>query len=52
MTNFVGTLVVDGVVVLLAASGYLSPLVAAFIHVSSELIFHHEFGTVILKTKY
>lgn len=39
MTNFAGTLVVDGVGVLLAAFGYLSPLLAAFIHVSSELIF-------------
>lgn len=39
MTNFVGTLVVDGIGVLLAAFGYLSPLLAAFIHVSSELIF-------------
>jgi len=39
MTNFVGTLVVDGVGVLLAACGYLSPLLAAFIHVSSELVF-------------
>jgi heavy metal translocating P-type ATPase len=39
MTNFIGTLVVDGVGVILAAFGYLSPLVAAFIHVSSELVF-------------
>jgi Cu+-exporting ATPase len=39
MTNFVGTLLVDGVGVLLAAFGYLSPLLAAFIHVSSELVF-------------
>jgi heavy metal translocating P-type ATPase len=39
MTNFVGTLVVDGIGVILAAFGFLSPLVAAFIHVSSELIF-------------
>jgi heavy metal translocating P-type ATPase len=39
MTNFVGTLLVDAVGVLLAAFGYLSPLVAALIHVSSELIF-------------
>lgn len=39
MTNFVGTLVVDGLGVGLAAFGYLSPLLAAFIHVSSELVF-------------
>lgn len=39
MSNFVGTIVVDGIGVLLAAFGYLSPLLAAFIHVSSELIF-------------
>lgn len=39
MINFVGTLVVDGIGVLLAAFGYLSPLLAAFIHVSSELVF-------------
>lgn len=39
MTNFVGTIVVDGIGVLLAAFGYLNPLLAAFIHVSSELIF-------------
>jgi Cd2+/Zn2+-exporting ATPase/Cu+-exporting ATPase len=35
----VGTLVVDGVGVGMAAFGYLNPLLAAFIHVSSELIF-------------
>lgn len=39
MTNFVGTLVVDGIGVGLAAFGYLNPLLAAFIHVSSELVF-------------
>lgn len=39
MTNFVGTLIVDGLGVGLAAFGYLSPLLAAFIHVSSELVF-------------
>jgi len=39
MTNFVGTIVVDGLGVMLAACGYLSPLLAAFIHVTSELIF-------------
>ncbi len=39
MTNFIGTLAVDGLGVGLAAFGYLSPLLAAFIHVTSELIF-------------
>ncbi len=37
--NFVGTLLVDGVGVGLAAFGFLNPLFAAFIHVSSELTF-------------
>jgi Cd2+/Zn2+-exporting ATPase/Cu+-exporting ATPase len=39
ITNFAGTLIVDGVGVFLAAFGYLSPLLAALIHVSSELVF-------------
>jgi Cd2+/Zn2+-exporting ATPase/Cu+-exporting ATPase len=39
MANFVGTLAVDGLGVGLAAFGFLNPLVAAFIHVSSELVF-------------
>lgn len=38
-TNFVGTLLVDGIGVGLAAFGYLNPMIAAFIHVSSELAF-------------
>jgi heavy metal translocating P-type ATPase len=38
-TNFAGTLVVDAVGVWLAAFGILSPLLAAFIHVASEMIF-------------
>ena len=37
--NFVGTLVVDGLGVGLAAFGFLDPLLAAFIHVASELAF-------------
>jgi Cd2+/Zn2+-exporting ATPase/Cu+-exporting ATPase len=37
--NFVGTLAVDAVGVGLAAVGLLNPLVAAFIHVASELTF-------------
>jgi Cd2+/Zn2+-exporting ATPase/Cu+-exporting ATPase len=39
MANFVGTLVVDSVGVLLAAFGLLNPVLAALIHVSSELLF-------------
>jgi heavy metal translocating P-type ATPase len=37
--NFAGTLAVDGVGVGLAAFGLLNPLLAAFIHVASELTF-------------
>ena len=39
MQNFIGTLVVDGIGVVLAAFGFLNPLLAAFIHVSSEMTF-------------
>jgi Cd2+/Zn2+-exporting ATPase/Cu+-exporting ATPase len=39
MTNFAGTLLVDGIGVGLAAFGILNPLLAAFIHVVSELTF-------------
>ena len=39
MQNFWGTLLVDGAGVLLAAGGLLNPLLAAFIHVASELAF-------------
>ena len=39
MQNFAGTLIVDGAGVGLAAFGLLNPLLAAFIHVSSELAF-------------
>jgi len=37
--NFLGTLLVDSLGVGLAAFGYLNPLLAAFIHVSSEMTF-------------
>ncbi len=37
--NFVGTLGVDAVGMALAAIGLLNPLLAAFIHVASELTF-------------
>ena len=39
LQNFVGTLAVDGVGIGLAAFGLLNPLLAAFIHVSSEMAF-------------
>ena len=39
MQNFVGTIVVDAVGVGLAAFGFLNPLLAAFVHVCSEMIF-------------
>ena len=39
MQNFAGTLLVDGIGIVLAAFGLLSPLFAAFIHVASELSF-------------
>jgi heavy metal translocating P-type ATPase len=39
MQNFVGTLVVDSIGIGLAAFGFLNPLLAAFIHVSSEMAF-------------
>ena len=39
MQNFWGTLIVDSIGVGMAAVGFLNPLLAAFIHVSSELTF-------------
>ena len=39
MQNFAGTLIVDGIGMALAAAGLLSPVLAAFIHVASELTF-------------
>jgi Cd2+/Zn2+-exporting ATPase/Cu+-exporting ATPase len=39
LANFAGTLAVDGVGVILAAMGFLNPVWAAIIHVSSELLF-------------
>jgi cation transport ATPase len=39
LQNFAGTLAVDGVGVAFAAFGFLNPLLAAFIHVASELAF-------------
>jgi Cd2+/Zn2+-exporting ATPase/Cu+-exporting ATPase len=37
--NFAGTVLVDATGILLAALGFIDPLMAAFIHVSSEMIF-------------
>lgn len=37
--NFAGTLAVDSIGIVLAGLGFIAPLLAAFIHVSSELIF-------------
>ncbi len=39
MTNFAGTLGVDAVGVALAAFGFLNPVLAALIHVTSEMVF-------------
>jgi heavy metal translocating P-type ATPase len=39
LQNFAGTLIVDSIGVGLAAFGFLNPLLAAFIHVSSEMAF-------------
>jgi cation transport ATPase len=39
MANFAGTIAVDSVGVILAAFGFLNPVFAALIHVSSELLF-------------
>ncbi len=39
LQNFGGTLAVDGLGIALAAFGLLNPLLAAFIHVASELAF-------------
>jgi cation transport ATPase len=39
LQNFYGTLAVDALGIVLAAVGWINPLVAASIHVSSELTF-------------
>jgi heavy metal translocating P-type ATPase len=39
LQNFYGTLIVDTIGIGLAAAGFLNPLLAAFIHVASELTF-------------
>src|SRR6476660_3589687 len=37
--SFIGTIAVDTLGILLAAFGFLNPLLAAFIHVASEMTF-------------
>ena len=37
--NFVGTIAVDTIGIVLASLGFLNPLLAAFIHVASEMAF-------------
>jgi Cd2+/Zn2+-exporting ATPase/Cu+-exporting ATPase len=39
MANFTGTILVDGIGIILAATGFLNPIIAALIHVCSELLF-------------
>ncbi len=39
LQNFYGTLIVDSIGIILAAVGFLTPLLAAFIHVTSEMTF-------------
>lgn len=51
MTNFAGTLAVDGVRVGLAAFGYLNPVLAALIHVSSELVFIPNSARLLSRSK-
>ena len=51
MQNFAGTLAVDSVGVGLAAFGMLNPLLAAFIHVASELTFILNSATLLPRKK-
>jgi heavy metal translocating P-type ATPase len=37
--NFIGTITVDAVGIVLAGLGFLNPLLAAFVHVASEMVF-------------
>jgi len=38
--NFIGTITVDAVGTVFAGLGFLNPLLAAFIHVASEMVFN------------
>jgi cation transport ATPase len=51
MVNVFGTLIVDGIGVLLAAFGFPNSLPAAFIHVSSELVFILNSARLLPNTK-
>lgn len=50
LQNFAGTIAVDSVGILLAAFGILNPLLAAFIHVASELTFILNSTRMLAKT--
>jgi P-type E1-E2 ATPase len=52
MQNFAGTLAVDSVGVGLAAFGMLNPLLAAFIHVTSELTFILNSARLLPRSRY
>jgi hypothetical protein len=45
--NFVGTLVVDSIGVRMAALGFLNPLLAASIHVTSDFGLYPKFHKVV-----
>lgn len=49
--NFFGTLSVDGIGFVLAFTGHISPLLAAIIHVSSELVFMVNSARLIMDKK-
>jgi len=49
--NFFGTLSVDGIGFVLAATGNLNPLIAAFIHIASELVFMVNSARLIIENE-
>ncbi len=51
LQNFYGTLIVDSIGIVLAAVGFLTPLLAAFIHVSSEMTFILNSARLLPSTK-
>jgi Cd2+/Zn2+-exporting ATPase/Cu+-exporting ATPase len=50
--NFVGTLAVDALAIVLAACGLLGPLLAAFIHVASEMTFILNSARLLLRSSH
>ncbi len=50
--NFLGTLSVDGFGFILAFTGHLNPLLAAFIHVASELVFMSNSARLIIDRRF